>query len=546
MCCLRAWYPKVATTSTALTMARAIESLVATAGVAIEKLQAHATSARALEAAARARLDALPPPADGDHLDTVKTRATLRVVSRSLHARLRDTLRALEGARAAVDAALLAHHRGNCCDAETAESTAQSFARDARSAESDLAEILQDAEEDGLFAELPALPDCDSRADSRAASTDGSSPCEGIAHREAAGEAAGEVAGEVAGEDAGEVAGEAAGEDARADLIRLPDSLFATLDALGSADQNEFDGELRREAEAANASRACRAETLRQIVATLRIAERDVDAKAALVAEMASFPDGLYSRENFAYGTTSFETWVEVARSCPPLVDAMRALSLDVFRESERTVRGNAGRETRTSCEARDALEGKPRCVVFGSSFGWLAFYAALGHRVRCVGYEILQGRVDVANRALGCLRERVLSKTGGGPGPLIGSWKTEGDASNDAKTANGTLDGVAFSRCDCARAPLGDGAAVVLLTSQCWDDSLKSRVAERLRSEDFRVGALVVDYGDWLRREACFGDPLSVAEAPTSWNPRQRFYVFQKKRGSERRGELHASREET
>ena len=93
-------------------MARAIESLVATAGAAIEKLQAHATSARALEAEARARLDALPPSADDDLPGAVKTRATLRVVCRSLHARLRETLRALEGARAAVDAALLAHHRG--------------------------------------------------------------------------------------------------------------------------------------------------------------------------------------------------------------------------------------------------------------------------------------------------------------------------------------------------------------------------------------------------------------------------------------------------
>ena len=53
----------------------------------------------------------------------------------------------------------------------------------------------------------------------------------------------------------------------------------------------------------------------------------------------------------------------------------------------------------------------------------------------------------------------------------------------------------LAFSSSDATLAPLGVGAKVVVLTSQCWDESLKTRVAERLASE-LKPGALVVDYG--------------------------------------------------
>ena len=43
-------------------------------------------------------------------------------------------------------------------------------------------------------------------------------------------------------------------------------------------------------------------------------------------------------------------------------------------------------------------------------------------------------------------------------------------------------------------------------------------------------TGALAVDYGDRLAREPAFGEPVAVVEAPTSWNRKQKFYVFQKK----------------
>ena len=144
-------------------------------------------------------------------------------------------------------------------------------------------------------------------------------------------------------------------------------------------------------------------------------------------------------------------------------------------------------------------LEQKARCVVFGSSTGWLVFYAALAYGARCVGYELLEGRVATARETARFV------------------------FSSDEKRL------FAFSCADASVAPLGETAKVVVLTSQCWDEALKTRVATRLASH-LTVGALVVDYGDRLAREPAFGEPVAVVEAPTSWNEKQKFYVFQKK----------------
>ena len=145
--------------------------------------------------------------------------------------------------------------------------------------------------------------------------------------------------------------------------------------------------------------------------------------------------------------------------------------------------------------------------MVFGSSTGWLVFYAALAHGVRSVGYELLEGRVATARATA----------------------RTAFSFSSKARRACSWVGLLAFSSSDATLAPLGVGAKVVVLTSQCWDESLKTRVAERLASE-LKPGALVVDYGERLAREPAFGEPIAVVEAPTSWNAKQRFYVFQKR----------------
>ena len=467
-------------------MARAIESLVATAGLAIERLQAHANSTRLLEAEARERLDALPPPADDDLPGAVKTRATLRVVCRSLRARLRETLRALEGARAAVDAALLAHHRDKTHVPGVAARPPQdgSSEGDVRAFASDVARIVEEAEEDGLFAALPSLP----------ASGPGPGP------------------GPVE-ETEKETTEKKTMEDS-ADITHLPDALFDELVRLG-----------------AGARRADRA-TTRLVVAKLAAAERDVDARAALAHEIetrfrvaspgtspGTVPGTSYSSENFAYGTTSLRAWTRVVAACPALARAMRALAADAEKDPEgalpasRRVEslGDDGGESyaEVSTRALRVLEQKARVVVFGSSTGWLVFYAALVFGARSVGYELLEGRVATANETA---RECVFSS----------ERKSEENTSS-------VSDLFAFSCSDALFAPLGENAKVVVLTSQCWDEALKTRVASRLASH-LTVGALVVDYGDSLKRERAFGEPVAVVEAPTSWNEKQKFHVFQKK----------------
>ena len=459
-------------------MARAIESLVATAGLAIERLQAHANSTRLLEVEARERLDALPPPADDDLPGAVKTRATLRVVCRSLRARLRETLRALEGARAAVDAALLAHHRDKTHVPGVAARPPQdgSSEGDVRAFASDVARIVEEAEEDGLFAALPSLP----------ASGPGPGP------------------GPVA-EPEKETTEKKTTEDS-ADITHLPDALFDELVRLG-----------------AGARRADRA-TTRAVVAKLAAAERDVDARAALAHEIetrfrVASPGTSYSSENFAYGTTSLRAWTRVVAACPALANAMRALAADAEKDPEgalpasRRVEslGDDGGESsaEVSTRALHVLEQKARVVVFGSSTGWLVFYAALVFGARSVGYELLEGRVATANETA---RECVFSS----------------ERSSEKNTSS-VSDLFAFSCSDALFAPLGENAKVVVLTSQCWDEALKTRVASRLASH-LTVGALVVDYGDSLKRERAFGEPVAVVEAPTSWNEKQKFYVFQKK----------------
>jgi hypothetical protein len=295
-----------------------------------------------------------------------------------------------------------------------------------------------------------------------------------------------------------------------ADITHLPDALFDELVRLG-----------------AGARRADRA-TTRAVVAKLAAAERDVDARAALaheietrfrVASPGTSPGTSYSSENFAYGTTSLRAWTRVVAACPALANAMRALAADAEKDPEgalpasRRVESLGDDDGESSAEvstrALRVLEQKARVVVFGSSTGWLVFYAALVFGARSVGYELLEGRVATANETA---RECVFSSE-----------------RESEKNTSSVSDLFAFSCSDALFAPLGENAKVVVLTSQCWDEALKTRVASRLASH-LTVGALVVDYGDSLKRERAFGEPVAVVEAPTSWNEKQKFYVFQKK----------------
>jgi hypothetical protein len=138
--------------------------------------------------------------------------------------------------------------------------------------------------------------------------------------------------------------------------------------------------------------------------------------------------------------------------------------------------------------------------VVFGSSTGWLVFYAAATFRgARCEGFEILETLHATASHTLAL---------------------TEKEASRKMN--------VIFHNADMLSSSLYD-AGIIVLTSMCWDDIVYAQTLEKL-AEELRAGAFVIDYRGNLSRNDKFtlvsNDSLRV---PVSWNPGQRFYVFKK-----------------
>lgn len=277
------------------------------------------------------------------------------------------------------------------------------------------------------------------------------------------------------------------------------------------------------------------------------------------------------------------------------------------------------------------------RYVVFGSSIGLLTLYGALGLNLRTTGYEILPllahasaavaQSVSAAPVALRCAQHCCFGDTQcKPPKPSFKTPHTAAAARNDGTRGSRSSSHCSGSAAEAMKtapcAPCGydnesslEGdsgdaaglevvcgdmleadlslAAVVLLTSQCWDAALAARVDAKLAME-LPPDAVVVDYTDrlsyfgadgrhnfsgWRFRaitaEAqqsdsgagggkgkgggvgeggefegedsegggdCGGDSNNVnkccrsrvqaaAVAPVSWNQAQRFYVFQKVR---------------
>ena len=356
-----------------------LDAFVAEASASVDRLRRHAESARVLAAEARARLDALDG-ADATLAATLaRPRAALRVLARALNARTRDTLAALERAKAIVDAALVAHHR----DAETSSETSdrKDDARHAQHA-SAFAALLEEAEEDGLLAPLPRLPDAPAAEAVVVSDSDASASPRPSHHSSLA-----------------------------ARLLRSSSS-----DAVGPPELAAL--ELIAGGPDAFAADPLRAARLRRAVAALRAAERDVDARARLVAETRAISLSAaaeketkkysYTEENFAYGSTPLASWLLVHVACPELLEATRALAND----PQRTLLASGRR--RSSGDASSSENGfinpspPERYAVWGSSSGWLVLYAALGLGVRAVGYELLECHVDTARRvARECLGAR-------------------------------------------------------------------------------------------------------------------------------------------
>jgi hypothetical protein len=144
-----------------------------------------------------------------------------------------------------------------------------------------------------------------------------------------------------------------------------------------------------------------------------------------------------YTESNFSYASTPFWSWAGVMAQAPV------AAALDRIRGREQTGSFHLGWPGQ---QQQQQQQHEPVFMVWGSSAGWLVFYARLGLGwPRCVGVELLP-----------CLVE----------------------AANGAAAVNG-VDGVAFECGDLQASSLA-GVMVLQLTEQCWDEELLVKVRGR------------------------------------------------------------------
>eukprot|EP00741_Cyanophora_paradoxa_P003981 tig00000743_g3868.t1 len=237
---------------------------------------------------------------------------------------------------------------------------------------------------------------------------------------------------------------------------------------------------------------ASRMRWLAGAVRELRATERDWDFQAELLADQVAVAGSSgYTRSNFAYGSTPFSTFRRALREVP----AARAA-------------------------AADCAAGRGAFLVFGSSVGWLLFYAAalLGPLADVEGYEILPclaARAEAVARREGC------------PARI--------------RTVVGDMLSADVSR-----------ARLVVLASLCWDPGLARKVgapplpvlealgaplrpaqaAAKLAGE-LPAGGAVVDYQRGPLREAGLEEVGEVPGAATSWDEgggHQSLFIFLKR----------------
>lgn len=211
-----------------------------------------------------------------------------------------------------------------------------------------------------------------------------------------------------------------------------------------------------------------RSKILDAIIFRLDSVERDFAFKTNLAAEVRNICAAQdWTLENYAYGSTPYTSWA-------------RLFEHDALKHAIARVR-------------QDGLS----YVVWGSSMGWLVFFAGLTFGVPCAGFEILQTLHDTATRTFDLLPSNYRSV-------------------------------VTFKNDDMLSSSL-ESVGIVMLTSYCWDAVVREAACERL-ARDLTAGSIVIDYGDRLSKFAEFGNrPIFTDVCPTSWNPKQRFFVYQK-----------------
>ena len=233
------------------------------------------------------------------------------------------------------------------------------------------------------------------------------------------------------------------------------------------------------QAAAAQPPAASSAESMRALITVveqLRAVEGSFEFQAAMMrAHQRLDSTTEYSRDNFAYGSTPWQSWLRVHTDpgCEALAAAVKR------------------------CAADDSAA--PEYTVFGSSLGWLCFYAALTFSVRAVGYEIVEPLVEHA--------ERIRAQHCGRSFPPI-----------------------QFHCADMLSAPL-DRCGVLLLTSRCWDKPLAQALHAKLIRELPRE-SVVLDYCADLAEAGGGVDGFKVvgsAVVPVSWDDKQRMVVMQR-----------------
>ncbi len=427
------------------------DALVKDVGALIERLQSLAQVVKDRSDACKQDLASSSPerttsPADSEGALPSATEKKLRMVSRALHGWLKDTMDALTQLKRIADDALVLSPEDDASGDRL------------RALGAELALARENASDAGLLSEK--IPEVPGRAEPDAANVHDTD-----------------------------------GKRTRACTGEDPDPIDPDLERVLVAN-------------------AVDVKSIRDVVARLRANERDVDARAALAREVRSLAsprnesnestlagiepaaasDGsssptsgaagaLYSEDNFAYGSTPFATFWRVVQECPALSRAM-------------------ARMAKVQQENYGIFMNQRGFQVWGSSSGWLVFYAALGCKVAGVGYELLRCHVDFANGVVMSMLN-ALAK----PPVFI-----HGDV-------------LEMADCDVMQFP-----PVVWLTSQCWDPSLKTAVAEKL-TRQCEAGALVVDYGEGVglddRAEAW--ERVGTTTAPVSWNPAQTFHVYRR-----------------
>lgn len=139
------------------------------------------------------------------------------------------------------------------------------------------------------------------------------------------------------------------------------------------------------------------ASALRVTEAALREEEASLDTQARLLGETHRLMESSgYSESNFAYGSTPFSSFVRLFSSVEELPPG---------EEPGAPHARVALRAALERCASSGEEQASPlRFTVFGSSMGWLLFYARLALGLpNVVGYELLPCLVDISRYAPVC-----------------------------------------------------------------------------------------------------------------------------------------------